>query len=254
MTAVQASHKAKESLRPYTVHTAVITTVLCILAMLLAVTGSIIERSLDGVGMTHKELHVEDGLLLLLPALGILITSVFRNGTDRWIGETTGILTVCDLGFLDCSSRLWLWRKRVGVSLLANALLIVSCLPSLLLAMGALATLHLSASTADGTLHLLLPVHLLMGAVLLMMLPIRLYFAAAALPLCYLKQPHRSAFTVWRYTLYCTKGICGKLLYNRLRFAVSLLIPFRWFSAYPAMLAAEMLLCDSNRQKILPDL
>lgn len=254
MTAVQASYKARESLRPYAVHTAVITTVLCILAMLLTVAGSIIERNFGGVGITHKGLHMKDGLLLLLPAAGILITSAFRNGTDRWIGETTGILTACDLGFLDCSGHFWLWRRRVGVTVLAYALLIVSCLPSLLLAMGALVTLHLSANTADGTLHLLLPIHLLMGAVLLMILPIRLYFAAAALPLCYLKQPHRSAFTVWRYALYCTKGICGKLLCNRLRFAVSLLIPFRWFSAYPALLAAEMLLCDSNRQKILPDL
>ncbi len=254
MTAIQAFQRANHLLRPYARQTAVITTASFILSVWLALMGSLLEHITKDPFAYEQGMHYTDAFLVFSVAAGITIVAGFRNHTDRWLGEATGILTACDLGFLECSSRFWLWRRRTAVTLWAYTLLLLSCLPSLLLLMGAFFTLHHSAGAPDGTLHFILLIHLLIGACLLALLPIRMHLTMAALPLCYLKQPHKSPLTVWRYALQCTAGICGKLLYNRLLFTASFLIPFHWFSAYPCLIAAEMLLCDSNRQKILPDL
>lgn len=257
MSNTSAFTQARNALRLHARETAVISAGNSILYMLLWMIGKLCERgTFPFIVAAALSAHI-DSADLLLPLLLIaasFVLSLYRNHVDEQIGTMTGVLTECDLGFLGCSGRFWLWRRRIAVHLLANTLLILAFVPSVILLAAAMLTLQLAAVAGDATLHLMLLLHLLMGAILLLILPLRIWCAMAAIPLCYLKQPHHSTGTVWHYAMLCTKGICGKLLQNRVRCLACIILPVYWFSAYPQLLATEMLLCSQNCKNILPDI
>ncbi len=247
--------QARGALRPYARQAAMISAGSTILYMLLWMIGILAERSISRLGtalMLPPPLQFSDLLLPLVLAGALSVRALYRNRIDEQIGGMTGVLTDCDLGFLACSGRFWLWRRRMAVNLLGDTLLLLSFLPSVLLLSAALLTLQLAAAAGDATLHLMLLLQLLMGAILLLVLPLRICCAMAAVPLCYLKQPHRSAWRVWRYAMLCTKGLCGRLLRNRIHCTVCIILPVYWFLAYPQLLATEMLLCSQKCKNILP--
>lgn len=257
MKSPSAFAQARTALRLHAREAAVISAGTAILYMLLWMIGILIECrtfSLTAALPLPSPIRFSDLLLPLLLIGAASVLSLYRNRVDAQIGEMTGVLTECDLGFLACNSQFWLWWRRMAVHLLANILLLLAFVPSVTLLSAAILTLQLAAAVGDAALHLILLLHLLMGAVLLLVLPLRIWCAMAAVPLCYLKQPHRSVWTVWHYAMLCTKGICGKLLRNRLRCAACILFPGYWFSAYPQLLATEMLLCSQNSENILPQI
>lgn len=253
MKSPSAFAQARIALRLHAREAAVISAGTTILYMLLWMVGVLIERgTVSWTPALPFPIRFPDLLLPVLLIGAAAVLSLYRNRVDEQIGAMTGVLTECDLGFLACSGRFWLWRRRMAVHLLAYTLLILAFVPSVILLVAAILTLQLAAAVGDATLHLILLLHLLMGAVLLLVLPLRIWCAMAAVPLCYLKQPHRSVWTVWHYAMLCTKGICGKLLRNRVRCAACIILPVYWFSAYPQLLATEMLMCSQNSENILP--
>lgn len=259
MSVATIKQQAHTALLPYRRQGAILTAIWCILLMLLYMIGAVIQQMLSRYALLPADTYTGgitpwDGLLPLMLFFAIVITAPLRNGTDRWICTVTGVLTECDCGFLDCSSTGWLWARRIGVTLFANLMWICGCIPSLLLFGCTGICIRYSASLTDSFLPLLTALHLLIGGFLLLILPLRLWCAMAALPLCYLKQPHRSAITLWRFSFRCTKDIWGTLLCNRLLTFPTLLLPVYGFIAFPKLLASEMLLCDAARQKTLPDL
>lgn len=256
MSSISAFSQARNALRLHEKEAAVISAGTTILYMLLWMIGTLIEQAISPLSVAIPlplPIHLADLLLPLLLIGAACVVSLYRNRVDEQIGSITGVLTECDLGFLACSGRFWLWQRRMSVLLLANTLLILAFVPSMLLLTAAMLTLQLATTVGDATLHLMLLLHLLTGAILLLVLPLRIWCAMAAIPLCYLKQPHRSVWAIWHYAMLCTKGICGKLLQNRVRCAACIILPVYWFSAYPQRLATEMLLCSQNSQDVLPD-
>ncbi len=257
MNSGAAFAQARGALRPYARQAAMISAGSTILYMLLWMVGVLAERGisrLEPVFALPFPLRWADLLLPLLLMGSLSVLTAYRNRVDEQIGRMTGLLTECDLGFLACSGRFWLWRRRMAVGLLGGTLLILSFAPSILLLSATLMTLRLAAAVGDATLHLFLLLQLLTGAILLLVLPLRVCCTMAAVPLCFLKQPHRSAWRVWGYAMGCTKGICGRLLHNRIRCAVCIILPVYWFSGYPQLLASEMLLCSQKCKNILPEI
>lgn len=259
MSAAAIHRQAHTALLPYRRQGAVITAIWCIALMLLYMIGAVIQRMLGQSALLPADAYTGaitpwDCFLPVMLLGSAVITAPLRNGTDRWVGTVTGVLNECDCGFLDCSGTGWLWARRVGVTLFAHIMWLLGCLPSLLLFFGAGICIRYAASLADSFIALLTALHLLVGGFLLLILPLRLWCSMAALPLCYLKQPHRSVFALWRFSLRCTKGIWGRLLGNRLLTLPMLLLPFYGFIAFPRLLASEMLLCDAARQQFVPEL
>ncbi len=248
--------QAANSLQPYARQAAMISAGNCILYMLLWMAALLIERGTAGFPVFPASDALQSGDLLLpvFLILAAMILAAFRNRSDRKIGCITGVLTECDLGFLGCCNSFWLWRRRVTVNILANLVLILSFLPSIASLSAAMFALQFAAAASDATLHLLLILHLLTAAILLLILPLRVRCGMSAIPLCYLKQPHRPAWVIWHYAMLCTRGICGTLLRNRLLCIARIILPVYWFSAYPHLLATEMLLCSQNSKKTVPKL
>ena len=191
-------------------------------------------------------LSAEDLFLISVLAAAALIQLPLRIQTDRQIGRLTASLDGCDLGFLRLSSNVWLWARAVPVRLLAGLLGLLAWLPSFLLLTAAKSLWQTVPPDTESILPLLGVLHLLLFAAAALFLPLRMYAVSAALPLSFLKSPHRSAFFVlhdaFRRTKHCTfRIIAGRLLC----FPLILLPPFGVI-VLPRLLAAEMTLSAEN--------
>lgn len=246
--------EANRLLKPHRRQGATLTAIWCIVLMLMVAGAAVLQSRLFSPYKANGAISPYDGILLPVVISMAAVMIPLRNHTDRWLGTVTGVLTECDRGFLDCSSSIWLWYRRVCVNLFADVMLMLSFVPTILLYCLAVLCLQYGASQSEGTVALMAALHCIIGSILLLLLPLRVWCSMAALSLCYLKQPHRSAFTIWRYALRCTRQISGTLLWNRLKSLPLLLLPFYGYIALPGLMASEMLLCDRVRRQILPEL
>lgn len=164
-----------------------------------------------------------------------------RLQTDRQIGLRTGTLNESDLGFLRLSSPLWLWGRALPVYWLHGLLLALSWLPSPALLTAAKALWMQIPPDTESLLPLLGVLHLGMLSLAAVWLPCRCFSAAAALPLAYLKNPHRSACFVLRDAFRRTRHRTAEILLRRLLLLPAVLFFPAGIAVYPRILAADML-------------
>ena len=177
------------------------------------------------------------GSLLLFGLLRIPL----RVQTDWHIGFLTGALNSSDLGFLRLSKPLWLWGRAAAVRALAALLLLAAWMPSFGLLTAAKCIWAGLSPESESILPLLCVLHLLLLTAAALWLPLRVHAAKTALPFCFLKNPHRSAFFVLADALRRTKHRTGGIFKGRLLCQPLLLIPPVNMVVLPRLLAAEML-------------
>ena len=169
-----------------------------------------------------------------------LVQLPLRIQTDRQIGKLTAALDGCDLGFLRLSSNVWLWLRAVPVQLLAGLLSLLAWIPAFVLLTAAKAVWQTVPPDTESILPLLGVLHLLLLAAAAVFLPMRVYAVSAALPLSFLKYPHRSACFVLRDAFRRTKHRTLRILAGRLLCLPMILLPPVGVIVLPRMLAAEM--------------
>lgn len=188
---------------------------------------------------------------------GTLLTALLaytplRVQTAWQLGRIAGTLDGNDLGFLAQSSNLWLWSKGAVLRLLSECLLLLSALPALLLYIAAKSVWLTIQPDEEGLLPLLTVLHLGILAAAALLLPLRCYAAGTALPYCYLKIPHCSAWQIFRLCFRLTRGQTADILLTRLMMLPALLIPFTAVEMLPALLVSEQLRCERLRRQDMP--
>ena len=186
-------------------------------------------------------LNGADLFLLCCLFTAALVQMPLRVQTDRQIGLRTGTLDPSDLGFLRLSSPLWLWGRALPVYSLHGLLFVLSWLPSPALLTAAKALWMQIPPDLEGLLPLLGVLHLGILSLAALWMPCRLSAAAAALPLAYLKNPHRSACFVLRDAIHRTKHRTAEILLRRLLLLPAVLLFPVGAAVYPRILAADML-------------
>ena len=241
-------HESARRLKPYRRSSAVIG---C--ARLVVRTASI----LSAVRIQHELLHAgilrEDAMLaplngsdvfLAAVLLGVLLADTPLRMQTQWqIGRLSGTLDENDLGFLAHCGSLWLWSRAIGARLLMQFVILLSVLPSVLLAFAAKCIWLCIPPEQECILPLLTVLHLMISAAALLLLPVRCLAASSALPYCYLKSPHESAMRNLRQAFRCSRGQTSGILLNRLIAAPLLLLPFTAVHIIPVLLTSEQLRC-----------
>lgn len=185
--------------------------------------------------LTGTDVFLPCVLLLMM-----LIQLPLHIQTDRQLGELTGTLDGSDIGFLRLSRMPWLWARAAAARLLAGIAGLLAWLPALAL-FAAARCVFLSAAPDTESLPLLLIVlHLLLLSAAAVFFPLRVYAASAALPLCFLKNPHKSAFFVLHDACRRTKHRTFHILTRRLLYLPLILLLPVGVVMLPRLLAAEM--------------
>ena len=165
------------------------------IAVIMLIAGGFLQHCLTeagllcgggGIGLTDLWLP---GCLLA----GMLAQTPLMVTRTRLLAELTGVLTEDDRGFLGCCTDWWLWLRLIRVRLRLAGMLLLSVLPSFLLLTAARTVLLLSVGREEAILPLMTAVHLLLAGIGTVLLPLRVTAAAAAMPLCFLKNPHQPA-------------------------------------------------------------
>ncbi len=254
-TAKQSLQQANHALHPCRRDAAMLTAARCILTMILILISTVTQRTLlqNAILQHDSIMQPISAWNWFLPACIVcmhILSAPLHTQTDRWLGETIGVLNECDTGFLNCCHRLWLWYRRAIAQILGSVILFVSLFPSILLFSSSCLCILLTPMITDHAfITMLTAVHLFLLALLALLLPIRVVGSLSALPLCILKQPDRPLLRTLQLTFRCTSGIWLTLLQCRLRMLPRLLFPFTMLTAYPELTAAEMLLIEQYCHK-----
>ena len=250
-------HEAARRLKPYRRSAAVIGCARLITALFCLLASIWLQGEMRRNGMIRQDAVYAPPNLYDIYLIGTLLTALaacapLRMQTAWQIGRLAGTLDDNDLGFLAQSRSLWLWSRAAGVRLLMQLLLVLSAVPSLLLGAAAKCIWLMIPPEQDSLLALLTVLHLGVLAAAALLLPLRCFAASAALPFCFLKAPHESAFRNIRSAFLDTRGQSGSILLNRIRTFPFLLIPFTAVSAIPVLLASEQLRCVIARRHRAP--
>ena len=144
-----------------------------LLRIVTLLSAAAVQNLLRGAGLLHDTDTAlpNRGDLFLAAALltALLICTPLRMQTDWQIGRLAGTLDENDLGFLGCSSSLWLWRRALLIRLLSRIWLLMTVLPMCLLL------------TAAGTVWAMIPPE-----------------TESILPLLPLRDSERRTFCSWR--------------------------------------------------------
>ena len=174
--------------------------------------------------------------------LAALLTLTPIRVQSAWIlGEMTGVLDDNDTGFLRCSRNTSLWGKMLAARLLIAAGLLLSLLPTAAAWTAAGIIWRLMPLWHDAYPALLAAAHLLLAGAGLLMLPLRVLRAWLALPLCFLKTPHRSAGDIVRNALLLSRHAGGRLLLCRGILLPLMLVPPAAALFLPRLAASELL-------------
>lgn len=229
-------HEAGRRLKPHRRSAAVIGAALTVVSMLCLLAGTVTQRILSPA---LQGWHLAGALLTAL-----LARTPLHLHCSWQIGRLTGTLDENDLGFLACSSSLWLWSRAVLLRLAADLLLIVSALPAFLL-YAAARCIWIAAPADTESIRLILTVlHLAILSAAAVCLPLRIYAAASALPYCCLKAPHTAVSSMLRRAFRLTRGQSISIIRMRICTAPFLLCPFTAVYALPTLLAAEQIRCE----------
>lgn len=217
----------------------------------------VVQNLLRGAGLLQADANSalpNCGDLFLIVSLffAVLICTPLRIQSDWQIGRLAGTLDDNDLGFLAHSSSFWLWCRAIGNKLLMETVILLSVLPALLLGFTAKCIWLTIPPEDEGLLPLLTVLHLAVLAAAALLLPLRALAASAALPFCFLKTPHESAFRILRSAFRYTRGQSGAILLTRLLCAPLLLIPFSAVRMLPVLLTAEQLRCTAAQRRLAP--
>lgn len=228
-----------------------ITAILCLLS------GVLIQNRLTALPFLHigkfgGAPNLWDIFLPCTLLTALLAVTPLWVQTSWQIGRISGTMDENDLGFLACSSSLWLWSRALLVRLAAACVLILSAFPALLLYAAAKSIWLITPDTGESLLYLLTVLHLGMLAAAALLLPLRVYAAETALPYCYLKMPHESAMRVIRRAFRLTKGQSAQIILMRMLCIVPLLIPFSAVYVLPTLLTAEQIRCERAFRHLQP--
>lgn len=250
-------HEAVRRLRMHRRAASVIGAARLITAILCLLSGVLIQNRLTALNILHANPFSGSPNLwdLFLPAAlltAMLAVTPLRMQTAWQLGRISGTMDENDLGFLACSSSLWLWSRALLVRLTAGCILILSALPALLLYAAAKSIWLITPDTGESLLYLLTVLHLAMLAAAALLLPLRVYAAQTALPYCYLKTPHETAFRVIRMAFRLTKRQSAQIILMRTLCILPLLIPFSAVYVLPTLLTAEQIRCERAFRHLQP--
>lgn len=213
------------------------------IAVIMLIAGGFLQHCLTeagllcgggGVGLTDLWLP---GCLLA----GMLAQTPLMVTRTRLLAELTGVLTEDDRGFLGCCTDWWLWLRLIRVRLRLAGMLLLSVLPSFLLLTAARTVLLLSVGREEAILPLMTAVHLLLAGIGTVLLPLRVTAAAAAMPLCFLKNPHEPAKAVLREAFAVSRRNAPRLVLRRAVILPAILFPPAAVTLLPRLRAAELL-------------
>lgn len=194
-----------------------------------------------------------DDIFLIGTLLTALLAFTPLHIQTAWqLGRLSGTLDDNDLGFLAHSKSLWLWGKAVLLRLMMKLLLLLSALPAMLLYIGTKAVWMSIPPAEEGLLPLLTVLHFAVLTAAACYLPLRVYAAETALPYCYLKMPHESAFRILRMCIRFTRRQTPAIIAMRLLLLPTLLLPFTAVEMLPALLTAEQIRCERAWRKQTP--
>ena len=190
--------RAKRCIKGHAAETAV--PVLCELIIGLAalIAGGLLQRCMTDSGLLNAD-ALTGGLSLWdlwLPGCvlaGIVAQTPMTVTRSRILAELCGVLDADDLGFLRCCTEPWLWGRMLLLRLCSAVALAAACVPAWLLLTASGTVLRLSVGMEEAILPLMTAVHLLLGGLGTLLLPLRVIAAQAALPYCFLKNPHHPA-------------------------------------------------------------
>lgn len=214
--------------------------ILCILAGMVLQTllysdGIIPTRSLAAVP-NPADIYLIGALFTALTALTPL-----RMQCSWQLGALAGTLDENDQGFLAQSRSIWLWGRAWVLRMLADAAVLLSALPMLILYLTAKCIWLRIPPTDEGLLPLLTVLHLGLLALAAGYLPLRMAAACTALPYCYLKSPHLPPLRIIRLALRVTRRQTPAILLMRAVTLPLMLVPFTAVWALPILLTAEQL-------------
>lgn len=228
-------HEAARRLKPYRRSAAVIGAARYLTAVLCLLAGYMTQHTVQ----TFPQLRQ-----WYLPA-AILTAAAARTPlhiqSDWQTGRLCGTLNENDLGFLACSSSLWLWGKAFLLRLTVSFLQMLSLLPASLLYAAAKSIWLTAPALQEDMLTVLTVLHLGFLAAAALWLPLRVYAASAALPFSLLKTPHLPARQILRTAFRLSRGQTAAILFLRLGTAPFLLLPFTAVTALPVLFAAEQI-------------
>ena len=203
-------------------------TALCLL------TGIFIQRSLKGYQPALP------GVLLLT----LIAAAPMRTETVRHLGCLTGVLNEDDRGFLNCSSRFWLWKRAVMLRLFCGILFFCACIPFLLLFAAARVTWLVMPADGEDLLPLLTVLHCLMLLPAAAGLPLRVFAAGTALPFVLLKMPEYPAAKQLRLAFRLTRGQTAEIILQRVMCLPALILPYPAVLILPTLLSTELFRCQ----------
>ncbi len=234
-------HEASRRLRGNRRSAALIAAVRLSVLLMLLLCGSLAQRMLlrdaDFTGTPNLWDAFLPGCLLL----SLIAATPLRVQTVMQLGRITGLLDENDIGFLERSSRLWLWLRALHVRMLCGLCLILSAMPALVLLTAAKGIWLLIPPEQEGLLPLLAILHLLLLTAVSAWLPLRVFAAGTALPYCFLKMPHASTLRVLLLSFRITRRQTCGITAMRLLALPWLLLPVTAVFALPTLLTAELL-------------
>ena len=250
-------HEAARRLKPCRRSSAVLGCARLMLRLVSLLAACSMQNGLRRCGFLRSDamcapLNGADLFCILLCFAAILACTPLRITTQWQAGRLAGTLDENDLGFLSQCGSLWLYGRAIGVRLLAEAVILLSVMPAVLLGFAAKCIWLTIPPEQESILPLLTVLHLIIAAAAMLLLPLRCLAASAALPFCYLKSPHESALRNLRQAFRCTRGQTGGILLNRLLAAPILLLPFTAVHGIPVLLVSEQLRCIIAQRHLAP--
>ena len=189
-------------------------------------------------------------LWLSLYLLTVLLVTTPIQVQSAWLlGEITGVLDADDIGFLRCSSYFWLWRRMFAVRLLLLCRLLMSFLPACVCMAAAGLVLHLIPPEQDALFALMTGAHLLLAAAGLLILPARELGVWLALPMSFLKLPHKTAAEIVRNARRLSRCHSAGILLRRAICFPLLMVPPVAFFLLPHLRAAELIWAERRWQQ-----
>lgn len=179
--------------------------------------------------------------LAVCMAAALLVLTPMQVQCAWILGEMTGVLDGDDLGFLRSSRSFWLWRKMLAARLLLTLRLLLSLLPALLAWAAAGTVRRLMPAQEEGIFALLTAAHLMLAGAGLLMLPLRVLGIWLALPLSFLKMPHRRTGEIVRNAALLSRRRSGAVLLRRLLCLPLLMLPPAAAVLLPRLAASELL-------------
>lgn len=247
-------HESARRLKSCRRSTAVLGAARYLLRIVTLLSAAAVQNLLRGAGLlqdTDSALPNRGDLFLAAALLtALLICTPLRMQTDWQIGRLAGTLDENDLGFLAHSGNVWLWCRAIGTRLLMETVIVLSAFPALLLGYAAKSIWLMIPPEEEGLLPLLTVLHLGFLAAAAVLLPLRALAASSALPYCYLRMPHRSAWVILHSAFRYSRGQSGGIVLARMLSAPLLLLPIAAVWLLPVLLASEQLRCVSAQRRL----